>query len=107
MTTVVKDPTEGLIVIVTLAGEPAIEGAIVIVRLAQTLPGILLPLFRIKISETSKAFSLPFFGLPPPVSATAIPNPPSSNSNRGMILAINNRGDIEVFFKLKFLFVIV
>ncbi len=50
-----------------------------------------------------KAVPFTFFATPPPESATAVPNTPNSSSSMGMILAINNRDDIEVFFKLKFL----
>ena len=107
VTIVTKGPTDGLTVIVTLAVGNETAGEIIIVRLAHIAVGLELPLLEILMALTTKAVDLPFFGLPPPVSATAIPNPPSSNSNRGMILAINNRGDIEIFFKLKFLFVIV
>lgn len=92
----------------TISG--AIFGAMVIVLLEQIMPGFALPPFEKVIVVITGAANLAedaFFGLPPPVSATANPNPPSSRSSMGIILAINNRDDIEVFFKLKFLFVIV
>lgn len=94
-------------------GSKLILGVIRIVRSEHTTFGLVtfpplpIPIPVIVLAKTLPFVrDVPFRGLPPPASAIAIPNPPSSKSSMVVILAINNRDDIEVFFKLKFVFVI-